>query len=212
MKTLHLIFTFCIGLLAGYILFERQPFTNTIVQENPTEVKQRINTIDTNKLAKEVKLLQHNAFLKEQLQISNLHLNESKQQLKSKQAKLLVLVNRIKNIQVGHRDSLLLDSLGTQVLILNRSSDSLVQTVNQRVLLGDSLIAVRDSQIVICNEAYAAMKDLVKEQAQREQKLTSDLNALLKQQKRKRFQNKILAGGMLFVAGIATSLMVKARQ
>jgi hypothetical protein len=212
MKTLHLIFTFCIGLLAGYILFDRQAFTNTLVQESTAEVKEKINTIDTNKLAKEVKLLRHNAFLKEQLQISNLHLSENKQQLKGEQTKLLALVSRMKSIQVGHRDSLLLDSLGAQVLVLNRSSDSLMQTVNQRVHLGDSLIAIRDSQIVICNEAYAAMKDLVKEQAQREQKLTSDLNALLKQQKRKRFQNKILAGGMLFVAGIATSLLVKGRQ
>lgn len=81
-----------------------------------------------------------------------------------------------------------------------------------KVDLTENLVAIRDSEIVICNRSYSQLKDFIDEQARREQKLTEDLNTLLKQQKKKRLQNRLLAGGMLFISGIATTLFIKSRE
>ncbi len=56
------------------------------------------------------------------------------------------------------------------------------------------------------------MQNLVHEQVALERQLTSDLNTALKQQKRTRLKNRLLAIGMLFVSGITTSLIIKAKQ
>jgi hypothetical protein len=75
----------------------------------------------------------------------------------------------------------------------------------------ESMVAIRDSQIEVCDRSYQEAKDLMLEQSKREQQLTENLNVALKQLKRKRFQNRILASGMLFVSGIITTLYIKSK-
>ena len=75
--------------------------------------------------------------------------------------------------------------------------------------LMEKMVAVRDTQLLICNQSYREVKDLIREQEQREQQLTENLNLALKQLKQKRFQNRLLAAGMLFVSGIAATLYIK---
>ncbi len=74
-----------------------------------------------------------------------------------------------------------------------------------------SMVAIRDSQIELCDQSYRETKDLLLEQSKREQQLTENLNVALKQLKRKRFQNRVLAAGMLFVSGIITTLYIKSK-
>lgn len=66
-----------------------------------------------------------------------------------------------------------------------------------KLKLNEDLVAVKDSELMSCNRSYRQMQDLVKEQSLREQQLTEDLNTVLKQQKKKKFQNRLIAAGML---------------
>lgn len=81
-------------------------------------------------------------------------------------------------------------------------TDSLVSDYEYKIKLTETKCAVRDSEIVICNKAYSGLKDLVKEQAMREQQLTESLNEALKQQRKKRLQNRFLTGECYLSRGL----------
>ena len=76
----------------------------------------------------------------------------------------------------------------------------------------NNLLAVKDSQIVVCAASYSQLKNITDENLQREQKLTEDLNTAYKQQRKNRIQNKFLAAGFLILSGITTTLLINSRK
>jgi hypothetical protein len=104
------------------------------------------------------------------------------------------------------------DTLKREIVVLNdliNSEDSLCfQSINN---LNQS-IAIRDSQLVICNRNYQSLFDLQKENRTREQLLTDELNVAYKHNKRKRFESKMLSCGLMIMTGITTTLFIKSQK
>ncbi|MBX3164680.1 MAG: hypothetical protein KF900_09370 [Bacteroidetes bacterium] len=73
----------------------------------------------------------------------------------------------------------------------------------------ERLVANRDSSVYLYRQNENIFRDLQKEQQERERHLTEQLNIAYKIQKKKNRQNKILASGLLFVSGVASTLIVK---
>lgn len=211
MKTVYIIIAFCAGLFLGHLLF---PSEQNIKPPSLAEIEQtdvKLNTLDTTMLAGEVHLLQQNDSLKKKLQLANNLLTIHKSLLSSEQNKVVQLANRIKHDTIFKADSALTDSLYSEIAELNANTDSIIKNYEQKNSLMEKMVAVRDTQIMICTHSYKEAKDLIREQEQREEQLTEDLNTALKQLKRKKFQNKLLAAGMLFVSGIAATLYIKSK-
>lgn len=104
------------------------------------------------------------------------------------------------------------DTLRKEVIVLNdlcNVQDSLcsvsISSLNQAV-------AVRDSQIVMCNRSYQSMFDIQKENQQRQMQLTEELNTAYKANRKKRFENKMLTYGLMIMSGITTTLFIKSQQ
>ncbi len=212
MKTVYIIIAFCAGLFLGHILFPTEKEIKPPIAEAVKQTQEKLNKIDSAHFEGEIKFLLQNDSLKKKLDISNGLLSIHKSLLFSERKKVKELTSRIAGQVSTTEDSLLVDSLSTQVTTLNAKTDSLINNYENRDSLMQAMIAIRDTQIEICDRSYQETKDLLLEQSRREQQLTDNLNVALKQLKRKRFQNRILAGGMLFVSGIITTLYIKSKQ
>lgn len=104
------------------------------------------------------------------------------------------------------------DTLRREVLVLNGISNMQDSLCNVSISLLNQAVAIKDSQLVICNRNYESMYDLQKENQQRQMQLANDLNTALKANRKKRFENKALTCGLMIMAGITTSLFIKSQQ
>ena len=209
MKAIYIILSFCMGLFLGNLLFEKDP----VMLKPPSQaspVVEKIQTIDTLKLKAEGELRRQNNFLRGQLVITDLQLKENRGRLGLERKKVSRLQARL--LEDSLPGNPVADTLSERIDTLNAITDSLFRDYETKINLTESSLAVRDSEIVICNQAYGQLKDLAKEQAYREQQLTENLNAVLKEQKKKRFQNRLLVGGMVFLSGIAATLLIQQKQ
>lgn len=212
MKTVYIILAFCVGLFIGHLLFPSEREVKPPITEAVQQTQNKINSIDSSVFESKINFLVQNDSLKKKLEVSNGLLSIHKSVLLSERNKVKELTNRIAESAKTTDDSLLVDSLSAQVATLNEKTDSLIFNYESRDSLMQAMIAIRDTQIEICDRSYQETKDLLLEQSRREQQLTDNLNVALKQLKRKRLQNRILAGGMLFVSGIITTLYIKSKQ
>lgn len=212
MKTFYIILAFCAGLFLGHLLFPTEKERQPPVIEAVEGTKDKLNVIDSTMFEGRIKFLQQNDSLKRSIEISNGLLSIRTSLLQTERKKVKRLSDRISQFLAQTQDSLLMDSLTSGIAELNAKTDSLVGCYERRDSLMQSMIAIRDTQIVLFDRTYQQTKDLLLEQSMREQQLTGNLNVALKQLKRKRLQNRILAGGMLFVSGIVTTLYIKSRQ
>jgi hypothetical protein len=211
MKTFYIIFTFCMGLFAGYVLFNKENQSLEPPLEHFETIATKLEAIDKSKDSAIEKLKQHNNFLQGQLAIVNGKLKQKKSSLYSERKKLSEIQMAVIEDTLCP-DNRLRDSLNLSIRNIHAITDSLVSDYEYKIKLTEAKCAVRDSEIVICNKAYSGLKDLVKEQAMREQQLTESLNEAIKQQRKKRLQNRFLTGGMLFVTGLATSFIIHSKQ
>ena len=104
------------------------------------------------------------------------------------------------------------DSLKQQVLLFANWVDSTQTDYEKNITQLNNLLAIKDSQLVICTSSYSDLKSIAEDNLQREQKLTEDLNTAYKQQRKNRIQNKLLAAGFLILSGVTTTLLIKSRQ
>lgn len=170
------------------------------------------------------------AEIKKQLQFENKQIEDShkkyQQQLKQYELKTDSLSNKNKDLSFKLNNARLLlkqqqtkvvsdipcDTLKQEVLVLNgmvNNTDSLcIESINS---LNQS-IAIRDTQIVFCNRNYQSLFDLQKENRIREQQLTDELKVAYKQNKRKRFESKMLSAGLMIMTGITTTLFIKSQK
>lgn len=104
------------------------------------------------------------------------------------------------------------DSLKDEVLDYVFLVDSTQQDYDKSIVRLNNLLAIKDSQIVICNTSYNDLKSIADENLQRQRKLTEDMEISYKQQRKKQIQNKVLAAGFLILSGITTTLLIKSGQ
>lgn len=118
------------------------------------------------------------------------------------------------------------DTSGLSVQQKLNDCDSLKEEVSDYVVWVDStqngyeaeirqltnIVAVKDSEIVVCQISYTQLKSISDDNLQRERKLKEDLETAYKQQRKNRIQNKFLAAGFLILSGITTSLIIQSRQ
>jgi len=199
------------GLLAGYVLFNKETLSLKSPLDHHESIAVKAETIDTSKDSAAESLKRHNDFLQGQLAIVNTKLKQNKNSLYSQRLKLSQIQKAVAEDTLCHANRLK-DSLNQSISDIHVTTDSLVLDYEYKIKLTETKCAVRDSEIVICNNAYSGLKDLVKEQAMREQQLTQSLNEALKQQRKKRLQNRFLTGGILFVSGLATSFIIYSKQ
>lgn len=212
MKTVYIIIAFCIGLFIGHLLFPTEKDIKPPVSEAVQQTKEKLNVIDSSMFEGKVRFLAQNDSLKQKLVVTNSLLSIHKSLLASERSRVKRLLDRLETNTIANADSTLADSLCLQINSMNAKTDSLIGHYERRDSIMQSMVAIRDSQIELCDQSYQQTKDLLLEQSQREQQLTENLNVALKQLKRKRLQNRILAAGMLFVSGITTTLFIKSRQ
>lgn len=104
------------------------------------------------------------------------------------------------------------DSLKEQVLLFTNWVDSTQSDYEKNITQLTNLLAIKDSQIVICSTSYSDLKSIADDNLQRERKLTEDLNTAYKQQRKNRIQNKVWAAGFLILSGITTTLFINSRK
>ena len=212
MKTLNIIMAFCFGLMIGYFFFKSQKEKLSVNQhEIITENKLHLQTIDSNKFNKDKRYELLANQLKTQLSKAQQGLSVSKKQLHIEKEKVNQLVFQLKANHVSKSDTLIVDSLHFAIQSLNMEMDTVVNLYENKLKYSNNLVAVRDSQLVMCNKTYYESKVLLNEQFIREQKLTNDLNSTLKELRKKRNQNRVLCAGMLFITGLTTALFLKTK-
>ena len=212
MKTLYIIIAFCLGLLFGHLMFQNEQYVTSPTPGMVEQIQKKAFAIDSNKLLAQFFLRKRNLLLENQLEVSNALLSKSKKELTKQKNTLTGFALRIQADTALCKDVNLKDSLIAQINSLNTATDLVIDNYELKLIAISSIVAVRDSDLVICNQSYRDIKGLIEEQAFREQKLTSDLNTALKQQKHKRLENKILAVGLLFVSGVVASLIIKSTK
>lgn len=104
------------------------------------------------------------------------------------------------------------DSLKDEVLDYVFWVDSTQSDYETTITQLHNIVAVKDSEIVICQISYTQLKSISDDNLQRERKLTEDLETAYKQQRKNRIQNKVLAVGFLILSGVTTSLLIQSRQ
>jgi hypothetical protein len=211
MKTVYIILAFCAGLFFGNLFFNNTPLK--IKPPDLSVIKQEVRktaSIDSAYVAGYKSLQKRNDSLSKQLSKNKILLLTTKNNLLHERNN----VSHFTTVLVKDslcRDSVLVDSLVNQIAIQNLTTDSIMNEYDLKSKLMEAMVATKDSQVVVCNNAYLNLRSIEQEQLLREQKLTEDLNTALKQQKRKRFQNHLLTAGMLFISGIAATLYIKSK-
>ena len=174
-------------------------------QVNVKEIKQEIKTSGNN-----VETLQHN------YQIAKQEFNQVADSLKTENKKLSVKLQiaraLLKKQQTIVVSNIPCDSIKKEVIVLNDLSNDADSLCSLNMSSLNQAVAVRDSQIVICNNAYQSIFDLQKENQQRQEQLTDELNRAYKQNRKNRFENKMLTCGLMIMSGITTSLFIKSQH
>jgi hypothetical protein len=196
-----LIFIVCIG-------------TCTLNQTNPDKPPALIDTtfVGKWKAKKEFLLKRYDEELTK-LQTQNDSLKNEvgfkKKQLFVVQSKSSVLESRLKafaeKLDSSHAYTENLNPLVDSLAYAQTQSDS---TCNQTVRALEQVVANRDSSISVYKNETATLRDLRKEQADREQLLTEQLNIAFKTQKRIALKGKFLSAGLVLLSGFTSALLI----
>lgn len=150
--------------------------------------------------------------MQKELSFTQSKLKTTKFKLNQQQTALVALVEK-KSDTLSFEQSLNdCDSLKQQSLAYVAWVDSVQTIYETNIVQLQEMVAINDSQIVVCATSYSQLKGLLDENLERERKLTEDLKTAYKSQRRKVLQNKLLAGGMLILSGIATTLYINANK
>jgi hypothetical protein len=111
-------------------------------------------------------------------------------------------------VNVVQKDSLGTDSISPildSLIVVHDQSDNACDTTIQ---LLETIVANCDSSILFQRQIEGNLRYLNTEAELRNKYLTDQLNIAFKSQRKKSRQNKILAGGILLLSGITTSMLL----
>jgi hypothetical protein len=110
--------------------------------------------------------------------------------------------------KVVQKDTLNSDSISPildSLIVVHDQSDTACDTTIQVL---ETIVANCDSSMLFQRQVVGNLRDLNTEQEIRNKYLTNQLNIAFKNQRKKNRQNKVLAGGILILTGITTSLLL----
>lgn len=214
MKRVPLVILFT-ALITGLFLSLSTCNTGEKVKPDKTEIikaSEKAERIDTNYKTAFESLKTHSDSLQKELSATQSKLKVTKFKLNQSQVALVALAEKKSdtlNVEQLLNDC---DSLKQQTLAYVAWVDSTQSIYESNISQLENMVAIKDSQVVICRASYLQIKGLLDENLERERKLSDDLNTAYKSQRRKVLQNKLLAGGMLILSGIATTLYINANK
>ena len=153
-----------------------------------------------------------NDSLKRELSKSKLLLKASRTKLHASQTALLSIAQKDTLHEPLEKKLLDCDSLKILAIQYVQIVDSAGGACDDLTQELEQMMALKDSQLLLCKNSYEEIKQLSLENLERQRKLTADLQTAFKEQHKKIIQNKLLAGGFLILSGIATTLYLKSRQ
>jgi len=199
----QIISAFLIGIVVCFIAVKS--CSDKPHQVNIAEVKKHIqfenNQIDSShkKYQQQIKQYEFKTdSLSKQNKDLSFRLNNARKLLKQQQT------NVVSNIPC--------DTLKQEVLVLNGLTNNVDSLCTESINSLNQSIAIRDTQLTFCNRNYQSLFDLQKENRIREQQLTDELKVAYKQNKRKRFESKMLSAGLMIMTGITTTLFIKSQK
>lgn len=214
MKRVPLVILFT-ALITGLFLSLSTCNTGEKVKPDKTEIikaSEKAERIETNYKTAFESLKTHSDSLQKELSATQSKLKVTKFKLNQSQVALVALAEKKSdtlNVEQLLNDC---DSLKQQTLAYVAWVDSTQSIYESNISQLENMVAIKDSQVVICRASYLQIKGLLDENLERERKLSDDLNTAYKSQRRKVLQNKLLAGGMLILSGIATTLYINANK
>lgn len=155
-------------------------------------------------------LASKNDSLMKQLSFTKTKLNVLKQQQHATGIKITALAQNDSRLTIAQQLSNC-DSLKTEALNYIKQADSTQALYDSTIVQLENVIAVKDTSLNICKRTYEELSRINEDNLRRGQKLTDALEKSVKQDKRKRIQNKFLAGGLLVLSGITTSFLINAK-
>lgn len=214
MKRVPLVILFT-ALITGLFLSLSTCNTGEKVKPDKTEMikaSEKAERIDTDYKAAFEKLKTHSDSLQKELSATQSKLKVTKFKLNQSQVALVALAEKKSDTLSVEQLLNDCDSLKQQTLAYVAWVDSTQSIYESNISQLENMVAIKDSQVVICRASYLQIKGLLDENLERERKLSDDLNTAYKSQRRKVLQNKLLAGGMLILSGIATTLYINANK
>ncbi|MCA0429070.1 MAG: hypothetical protein LCH32_01055 [Bacteroidetes bacterium] len=214
MKRVPLVILFT-ALITGLFLSLSTCNTGEKVKQDKTEIikaSEKAERIDTDYKAAFESLKTHSDSLQKELSVTQSKLKVTKFKLNQSQVALVALAEKKSDTLSFEQLLNDCDSLKQQTLAYVAWVDSTQTIYESNISQLENMVAIKDSQVVICSASYLQIKGLLDENLERERKLSDDLNTAYKSQRRKVLQNKLLAGGMLILSGIATTLYINANK
>jgi hypothetical protein len=104
------------------------------------------------------------------------------------------------------------DSLKVEVSDYVLWVDSTQQGYETTIRQLTNIVAVKDSELVICQVSYVNLKKITDDNLNRERQLSHDLEVAYKLQRSKNIQNKVLAAGFLVLSGITATLFINSKK
>jgi hypothetical protein len=204
------------ALIVGAILFLGTCNTNVEkVKPDKTQLikaEKQVSSIDILYREKFVQLKMHSDSVEKNLFLTQNKLQTAKMKLGQSEIELLKLAKEETDSLSVTEQLTNCDSLKAQALSFTNMVDSTQCIYETNISELKNLVATKDSEIVVCRSSYEAIKSVADENLDRERKLTEDLQTAYKVQKRKVIQNKLLAGGILLLSGISTTLYINANK
>ena len=171
------------------------------IAEIKKDIKFKNNQIDSShkKYQQQIKQYEFKTdSLSKQNKDLSFRLNNARKLLKQQQTKVVSIIS--------------CDTLKQEVLVLNGLTNNVDSLCTESINSLNQSIAIRDTQLTFCNRNYQSLFDLQKENRIREQQLTDELKVAYKQNKRKRFESKMLSAGLMIMTGITTTLFIKSQK
>lgn len=207
-----LITAICIGL---FLLFDKC--------SDSTEPLTSDKTI-TDKVEEQVILLNHQyeqSFTAMQTQSDSLQ-----KELGKAQKQLIVAKIKLQQAQTNIVNLISKDTSGLSIQQKLNDCDSIKNNIKEYIYWIDStkqkydvtiieltnLLAVKDSQLVICSVYSNQLKSNLDGNIERERKLTKDLETAYKQNRKKQIQSKAWAVGFLILSGVSATLLIQSKQ
>lgn len=176
------------------------------------EAEKKVSVIDENYKTENALLKSSSDSLQKELIQTKESLKTTRVKLQKSQSILIALAQKDttgRSIMEQQDDC---DSLKQEAVLFAAIVDSAKAEYECSFIQFENLVAIKDSQIVICGNSYSALKSLMDQNLDRERQLTQDLQTAYKVQRKKIIQNKILAGGFLILSGITTTLFINSTK
>jgi hypothetical protein len=135
-------------------------------------------------------------------------ISKNRRELKGQRLKTKILSERMLKSVNAAIDSCAQDSLRPQMEKYVQAQEENDSICDASIYSLETMVANRDSSLEFCRSIGETQKQMLKDQELRNQQLTDQLNTAYKMQKKKSRQNKILAGGIMIISGITTSILI----